>query len=78
MVPGPRSIIAVSALGAFLCSLDSALNVAFPAISADLGVSARQIALVIVFYHVPIGILTLIGGVLGGADPGEVLGGPQR
>ena len=65
MVPGPRSVIALSALGAFLCSLDSALNVAFPAISADLGVSPRQIALVIVFYHVPIGILTLIGGVLG-------------
>jgi MFS family permease len=65
MAPPPRSVIALSALGAFLCSLDSALNVAFPAISADLGVSARQIALVIVFYHVPIGILTLIGGVLG-------------
>ena len=58
-------MIAVSALGAFLCSLDSALNVAFPAISADLGVSPRQIALVIVFYHVPIGILTVIGGILG-------------
>jgi MFS family permease len=65
MVSPSRSVIAVSALGAFLCSLDSALNVAFPAISADLGVSARQIALVIVFYHVPIGLLTLIGGALG-------------
>lgn len=61
----PGVAIAVSALGAFLCSLDSALNVAFPAISADLGVSPRQIALVIVFYHVPIGLLTVIGGVLG-------------
>jgi MFS family permease len=58
-------MIAISALGAFLCSLDSALNVAFPAISADLGVSPRQVALVIVFYHVPIGILTVIGGMLG-------------
>ena len=74
MVPEPRpsvhpsrpgAAIAVGALGAFLCSLDSALNVAFPAISADLGVSPRQIALVIVFYHVPIGILTVIGGMLG-------------
>ena len=65
MSPGSRSVIAVSALGAFLCSLDSALNVAFPAISADLGVSPRRIALVIVFYHVPIGILTVLGGVLG-------------
>ena len=65
MNPGSRSVIAVSALGAFLCSLDSALNVAFPAISADLGVSPRQIALVIVFYHVPIGILTVLGGMLG-------------
>lgn len=61
--PGPA--IALSALGAFLCSLDSALNVAFPAISADLGVSPRQVALVIVFYHVPIGVLTVIGGLLG-------------
>jgi MFS family permease len=60
-----RAAVAVSALGAFLCSLDSALNVAFPAISADLGVSPRQIALVIVFYHVPIGILTVIGGLVG-------------
>jgi MFS family permease len=65
MSPGSRSVIAVSALGAFLCSLDSALNVAFPAISANLGVSPRRIALVIVFYHVPIGILTVLGGVLG-------------
>ena len=61
----PGTAIAVSALGAFLCSLDSALNVAFPAISADLGVSPRQVALVIVFYHVPIGVLTVIGGLLG-------------
>jgi MFS family permease len=61
----PGVAIAISGLGAFLCSLDSALNVAFPAISADLGVSPRQIALVIVFYHVPIGVLTVIGGVLG-------------
>jgi MFS family permease len=57
--------IAVAGLGAFLCSLDSALNVAFPAISADFGISPRQIALAIVFYHVPIGILTVIGGMLG-------------
>jgi MFS family permease len=62
---GPRAAIAISGLGAFLCSLDAALNVAFPAISADLGVTPRQIALVIVFYHVPIGILTVIGGLLG-------------
>jgi DHA2 family methylenomycin A resistance protein-like MFS transporter len=61
----PAAAIAVAGIGAFLCSLDSALNVAFPAISADLGVSPRQVALVIVFYHVPIGILTVIGGLLG-------------
>jgi MFS family permease len=60
-----RAAIAVAGLGAFLCSLDAALNVAFPAISADLGITPRQIALLIVFYHVPIGLLTVIGGVLG-------------
>ena len=55
----------LASLGAFLCSLDSALNVAFPAISAAFGVTPGQIALLIVFYHVPIGVLTVIGGLLG-------------
>src|SRR5262245_8558399 len=61
----PQAAIVVAGFGAFVCSLDSALNVAFPAISADLGVSPRQVALAIVFYHVPIGVLTVIGGLLG-------------
>jgi MFS family permease len=55
----------LASLGAFLCSLDSALNVAFPAISAAFGVTPGRVALLIVFYHVPIGVLTVIGGLLG-------------
>ena len=57
--------VLLASLGAFLCSLDSALNVAFPAISAAFGVAPGRIALLIVFYHVPIGVLTVIGGLLG-------------
>jgi len=55
----------LASLGAFVCSLDSALNVAFPAISAAFGVPPGRVALLIVFYHVPIGILTVLGGLLG-------------
>ncbi len=55
----------LASLGAFVCSLDSALNVAFPAISAAFGVGPGRVALLIVFYHVPIGILTVLGGLLG-------------
>jgi MFS family permease len=55
----------LASLGAFLCSLDSALNVAFPAISRAFGVAPDRIALLIVFYHVPIGLLTVLGGLLG-------------
>ncbi len=55
----------LASLGAFVCSLDSALNVAFPAISAAFGVAPGRVALLIVFYHVPIGILTVLGGMLG-------------
>ena len=55
----------LASLGAFVCSLDSALNVAFPAISAAFGVAPGRVALLIVFYHVPIGILTVLGGLLG-------------
>jgi len=60
-----RAALLLAGLGAFLCSLDSALNVAFPAISAAFGVGPGRIALLIVFYHVPIGVLTVIGGLLG-------------
>lgn len=55
----------LASFGAFVCSLDSALNVAFPAISAAFGVAPGRIALLIVFYHVPLGILTVLGGLLG-------------
>jgi MFS family permease len=55
----------LASLGALVCSLDSALNVAFPAISAAFGVAPGRVALLIVFYHVPIGILTVLGGLLG-------------
>jgi MFS family permease len=55
----------LACLGAFVCSLDSALNVAFPAISAAFGVAPDRIALLIVFYHVPLGFLTVLGGLLG-------------
>jgi MFS family permease len=55
----------LASLGALVCSLDSALNVAFPAISAAFGVPPGRVALLIVFYHVPIGILTVLGGLLG-------------
>lgn len=55
----------LASVGAFLCSLDSALNVAFPAISTAFGVAPGRIALLIVFYHVPIGVLTILGGLLG-------------
>lgn len=59
------SAVWLAALGAFICSLDSALNVAFPAISSAFAVAPDRIALLIVFYHVPIGILTVLGGLLG-------------
>ena len=60
-----RAAVAISSLDAFHCSLDSALNVAFPAISVAFSVPPGRIALLIVFYHVPIGILTVLGGRLG-------------
>ena len=60
-----RAALLLASLGAFVCSLDSALNVAFPAISVAFGVAPGRIALLIVFYHVPIGVLTVIGGLLG-------------
>jgi MFS family permease len=60
-----RAAVAVSSLDALPCSLDSVFNVAFPAISVDSGVPPGRIALLIVFYHVPIGILTTLGGRLG-------------
>lgn len=59
------SAVWLASLGAFLCSLDSALNVAFPAISAAFGVAPDRVALLIVFYHVPLGMLTVLGGLLG-------------
>jgi MFS family permease len=59
------SAVWLASLGAFVCYLDSALNVAFPAISTAFGVGPDRIALLIVFYHVPIGVLTVLGGLLG-------------
>src|SRR5215470_828132 len=55
----------LASFGVFVCSLDSALNVAFPAISEAFGVPPEPVALLIVFYQVPIGILTVLGGLLG-------------
>jgi MFS family permease len=59
------SAVWLASLGAFVCYLDSALNVAFPAISTAFGVGPNRVALLIVFYHVPIGVLTVLGGLLG-------------
>jgi MFS family permease len=55
----------LASLGVFICSLDSALNVAFPAISEAFGVGPSRVTLLTVFYQLPIGILTVLGGLLG-------------
>src|SRR5206468_4939540 len=57
--------VVVSCLGAFVCSLDSALNVAFPDLTRRFALTPRSLTLIIVLYHVPIGALTLAGGIAG-------------
>lgn len=57
--------VLLSSAGAFLCSLDAALNVAFPAISRWFGVSPLGITALVVLYHIPLASLTIGGGILG-------------
>ncbi len=57
--------VLLSCLGAFLCSLDSALNVAFPALIKYFGLAPRHLALLIILYHIPIAIFTIVGGMAG-------------
>ena len=48
-----------------MSSLDSALNVAFPAISTWFRIDASRIGLLIILYHIPLAVLTIGGGMLG-------------
>lgn len=57
--------VLLSAAGALLCSLDAALNVAFPAIARWFGISPLGITALVVLYHIPLASLTIGGGVLG-------------
>lgn len=57
--------VLLSSAGVLLCSLDAALNVAFPTIAKWFGISALGITILVVLYHIPIATLTLAGGVLG-------------
>src|SRR5205823_1239932 len=65
--------VVVSCLGAFVCSLDSALNVAFPDLTRRFALTPRSLTLIIVLYHAPIGALGLAAGV--GAAIGPRIGG---
>lgn len=56
--------VLLSTAGTLLCSLDAALNVAFPAIARWFGISPLGITALVVLYHIPLASLT-IGGVLG-------------
>ncbi len=57
--------VLLSGAGALLCSLDAALNVAFPAIAQSFGISPLGITVLVILYHIPLASLTLGGGVLG-------------
>jgi MFS family permease len=57
--------VVLSSLGALLCSLDSAFNVAFPAVSRWFGISPNGITLLVILYHIPLAALTIGGGMLG-------------
>jgi MFS family permease len=60
-----RLTILLACLGTFTVSLDSALNVAFPAISIAFGVSPSGMSWIVVCYLLPAAILTVAGGIIG-------------
>jgi MFS family permease len=62
---GSRLTVLLASLGAFTVSLDSALNVAFPAISAAFDVSPSGMSWVVICYLLPSAILTVAGGTVG-------------
>lgn len=55
----------MSCAGAFLCSLDSALNVAFPELARQFRLLPHDLTLLVVLYHIPIAIMTMVGGTVG-------------
>jgi EmrB/QacA subfamily drug resistance transporter len=61
--PHPRATLAATILGSSLAFIDgSVVNVALPAIGADLGASSAQLAWTINAYLLPLGALMLLGG----------------
>lgn len=66
--PHPRGILAATILGSSLAFIDgSVVNVALPALGADLHASASGLPWAINAYLLPVGALTLLGGGLGDA-----------
>ena len=64
--PHPRATLAATILGSSLAFIDgSVVNVALPAIAADLHASPSTIAWTINAYLLPLGALILLGGALG-------------
>lgn len=55
----------LAAAGAFVVSLDSMVNVAFPAVAADFGLPADQLRWVIICYVLVYALVSLAGGTLG-------------
>jgi len=62
----PQATLAVAILGSSLAFIDgSVVNVALPAIGADLGVGGGDLTWLINAYLLPVGALVLLGGVAG-------------
>jgi len=62
----PQTTLAVAILGSSLAFIDgSVVNVALPAIGADLGVGGGDLTWLINAYLLPVGALVLLGGVAG-------------
>jgi MFS family permease len=57
--------MALSSLGGFTISLDTAVNVGLPAISLAFGISPREVAWIVICYLVPVAVTTVVGGMLG-------------
>jgi MFS family permease len=55
----------LAAAGAFVVSLDSMVNVAFPAMAADFGLPADQLRWVLICYVLVYALVSLAGGALG-------------
>src|SRR4030095_13230562 len=60
----PRGFVAA---GALVVSLDSMMNIAFPAIAAALGVPPERVRWIIIFYVLTYALMSFGGGA--GADP---------